>query len=75
MVALAQSDIGLEGGNVGMLPLVNEQPVIHPQAHAVIGEYGEAIGVGLKPHVALPAGGEVIGGDTWTLESRRTIRS
>jgi len=36
MVALAQSDVGLEGGNLRMLPLVNEQPSIHPQAHAVV---------------------------------------
>jgi hypothetical protein len=36
--------------------LVNEQPVVYPQAHAVIGEEDEAVGAGLEPHIALPAG-------------------
>jgi hypothetical protein len=55
--------MGLEGGHLGILPLVNEQLVVHPQAHPIVYRDGEAVGAGVKPDVALPAGGEVVDRD------------
>lgn len=59
VVALAQGDVRTVGSRL-VLPLVNEQRVAHPQTHAVIGEDGKAVGLGLEPHIALPASGEVV---------------
>jgi hypothetical protein len=57
MVAPRQGDVRAVGGNL-VLPAVNEQPIVHPQAHPVVGEEGAAMGTRVKRLVALPEGAE-----------------
>jgi hypothetical protein len=47
MVAMRQGDFCIVCTNL-VLPLVNEQVVIYPQAHAIVSKNGEAVSASVK---------------------------
>ncbi len=69
MVARAQKDVGGDAAHLAVIPGVDDEHVIDPDAHAIVGRGREAIGSRRQADRLRPLGGEVVGED---LRRRRT---
>ncbi len=65
VVARAQEDVGGDGPHLAIVPGVDDQDIVDPDAHAVVGRGREAVGASGEVGRLCPLDGEVIGRDLW----------